>query len=143
MKRRRILLAAVILALLGGAGAVYYVYRAIAATHDAYAVEQVADMAIVYMETHDGAWPRNWEDLRTPYETCINRSSRPWTFEKLRARVDVDWEADPAQLATAPDTGAEPPFKVIWLRSGRQTHWRDHEPNRMILDYLRNRKPGR
>ncbi len=134
---------AVILALLGGAVAVYYGYRAIKATQDAYAVEWVAGMVIEYMETHDGAWPRNWEDLRTPYETCAQRAGGPWSFEKLRDRVDVDWGADPAQLATAPDIGAEPPFKVIWLRSGRQTHWESQEPNRMILDYLRSRKPAR
>ena len=143
MKRRRVLLAVVILALLSGAGAVYYASHAITAPQDAYAVEWVAGMVIEYMKTHNGAWPRNWEDLRTPYETCAQRSGRPWPFEHLRERVDVDWEADPAQLATAPDTGTEPPFKVIWLRSGRQTHWQDHEPNRMIFDYLRSRKPGR
>lgn len=141
--KRRLLLVDVVLALLGSAGAVYFACRAITAKHDAYAVEWVSGMVIEYMETHDGAWPRGWEDLRTPFETLAKGSSGPWTLENLRARVDVDWEADPAQLTTASDTGAEPPFKVIWLRSGRQTHFRDREPNRMILDYLRNRKAGR
>jgi hypothetical protein len=108
MKRRLILFAIVTVALVGGVGAVYYLRQAVAAKHDAYAVWWVADMVIEYMETHDGAWPQGWDDLREPYDTCVRRSGRPWTFEHLRDRVDVDWEADPARLMTAPDTGTEP-----------------------------------
>jgi hypothetical protein len=143
ISRRKVLFTAAALALLLGGGALYLVRRAAHDAQYAYAVWWVADMVIEYMETHDGAWPRGWDDLREPYETCVRRSGRPWSFEQLRDRVDVDWQADPAQLAATPDTGEDPPFRVIWSRNGRQSHWEGQEPNRKILDYLRNRKLGR
>ncbi len=143
MRRWRVLIAvtALVLALVGGAA--YFVRNTTAATGDAYAAWWVADMVIEYMETHDGAWPRSWDDLREPFETCTQRSGRPWTFEQLRDRVEVDWDADPNELATKPVEGSGPPFKVIWLRNGGSTHWKEHEPNRMVLDYLRSRKADR
>jgi hypothetical protein len=143
MRRRTILLAALALALSLGGGALYLARRTANAIGDAYAGWWVADMVIEHMETHDGAWPRGWDDLREPYETCVRRSGQPWTFEQLRSRVDVDWGADPVQLAASLGDGPGPPFRVIWLRSGGHNHWEGREPNRMIYDYLRGRKPGR
>jgi hypothetical protein len=143
MKRRRVFFTAVGLVLLISCGAVYLLRRTETTINDAYAVEWAADMVIEYMKSHDGAWPRSWDDLREPYKACAQRVGEPWTFEQLRDRVDVNWDVDPVRLANAPDIGAEPPFVVIWLRSGSGSHWEAHEPNRKILDYLRKRKHGR
>lgn len=30
-----------------------------------------------------------------------------------------------------------PPFRVIWLRNGKGTHYQGKEPNGMVLEYLR------
>jgi hypothetical protein len=144
MRKRRVLHTALVFIVSLGGGAAYYAYWKIdSTTRDAYAVWWVADMVIEYMETHNGEWPRGWDDLHEPYETCVRRSGRPWTFDQLRNRVDVDWAADPARLVVATDNGTGPPFQVVWLRSGRSTHWQSREPNRMILDYLHAQKPRR
>jgi hypothetical protein len=143
MRRPRVRLATTVLVLIAGGGAVYLVSRSDAAVRNAYAAWWVADMVIEYLETHGGAWPRGWDDLQEPYEECVRRSGRPWSFEDLRGRVEVDWGADPARLAVASGDATGPPFRVIWLRGGGQAHWEGHEPNRMVLDYLRGRTPGR
>lgn len=103
---------------------------------DCYAQEWVAGMVITHMKTHEGRWPRDWDDLREPYEIATRRSGRPWSFDELRSRVDVDFAADPSILAKAPLRTDEPPFHVIQLRNGKQHHWETTEPNSMIWRYL-------
>jgi hypothetical protein len=117
----------------------YSIYRHIdAVLRDSYAQWWVADMVIEHMERNDGNWPRSWDDFAEPYEICAGRSGRPWSFEELRNRVTVDFDADPARLASAAATQT-PPFHVIYLRSGKEHHWEGKEPNQMILDYLSER----
>ncbi len=89
------------------------------------------------MEANNGDWPRNWDDLRDDYKTCIARSGQPWTFDELSSRVDIDWDANPISLLPIAD-GADPELRVIWLRSGRDAYWQGREPNTMILDYLKS-----
>jgi hypothetical protein len=108
--------------------------------HNAYAVWWVAGMVCIYMDTHDGRWPKGWEDLRAPYESATLRSGAPWTFEELRNWVEVDWNADPAALRASEPLGDNPPFRVIWLRDGATSHWEGREPNRIIWEYLHQRK---
>ena len=104
---------------------------------NSYAVWWVADMVIEHQLANEGAWPRNWDDLRDDYQTCVKRSGQPWTFEELRSRVIVDWNADPSALAKSAKTTDHPEFRVIWLRDGTNAHWESHEPNHIIYDYLR------
>ena len=51
---------------------VYSVFASVRATMDSYAVWDAALVVIHHMETHDGAWPRNWQELEQPptYEDC-------------------------------------------------------------------------
>ncbi len=120
--------------------AAYMAYRTYDTATNAYAVWWVAEMVIEHMEASDGQWPSGWDDLADDYETCAKRSGRSWTFESLRGRVEVDWRADPNMLSRAKDNGQEKPFRVIWLRNGSDAHWAGREPNRMILEYLKEPK---
>ena len=79
--------------------------------------------------------PQEWEDLRKPYETCVLRSGRPWSFEELRDRVEVDWGADAKSRLTTNQT-----TRVIWLRDGTDAYWESHEPNRLVREYLKSGK---
>jgi hypothetical protein len=97
---------------------------------EALAVWQTADLVIAYMEKHDGAWPRSWEDLRGVANGAI---------DDLPELVEVDWSADVRQLVEAPRRIGEPPFRVIRLRSGRGHSIEGREPNQMIKDYLDRR----
>ena len=101
-----------------------------------YAVWWVADMCIEHMKANDGDWPRNWDDLRDDYQTCVARSGQPWTFDELSSRVEVDWDANPIGLLPLSDDSAVN-LRVIWLRNGSDSHWSGREPNTMILDYLK------
>jgi hypothetical protein len=47
----------------------------------------------------------------------------------LKQRVEIDWKAE------FKETG--PPFRVIWLRNGKSTHYSGNEPNDMVLEYLK------
>lgn len=88
------------------------------------------------MDANDGQWPRNWNDLRDDYQTCVARSGQPWTFDELSSRVDVDWDANPIELLPI-DDDSEIGLRVISLRSGSDAHWQGREPNTIILDYLK------
>ena len=136
MKLKIILVVLCVLLVAGG----YFLYRVYEGVPNAYAVWWVADMVIEHMEANGGRWPSGWDDLADDYETCTEKAGRPWTFEDLRSRVDVDWDADPNVLSQVKDSGQEKPFRVIWLKDGSDGYWVGREPNRIILDYLKKRK---
>ena len=119
----------------------------------AYAVWWTADLVIEYMESHQGTWPRNWEELRplTEPTSRVTESKEPDgrvivefrptpSVDELRHLVEVDWDADVDQLIAEGRQGKSPPFRVIYLRDGRTTHYEGREPNQMILDYLEARQ---
>jgi hypothetical protein len=62
-----------------------------------------------------------------------------WRLDELQRRVTVRFDANPAELAKASSVGNEPPFRVVYLRSGKRYCWSGHEPNAMILQYLTER----
>lgn len=109
---------------------------------NSYAVEWVANMVTEFMATHNDAWPAGWDDLREPYERLTERAGKSCTFDELRGRVDVDWNADPQILSHSQPIPTGPPFKVIWLRDGSATYWTGAEPNQIVLAYLRSRHDG-
>jgi hypothetical protein len=126
--------------------AAFFAYAVYQTTHvivpNAYAVWWTADLVIDHMERHDGAWPRSWEELRLTSEQAYKGTAstnldgtrivefRPReSIEELRQRVEIDWKADFKM------TG--PPFRVIWLRNGKSTHYSGKEPNEMILEHLK------
>jgi hypothetical protein len=107
---------------------------------DAYAQWWVAAMVISYMEWNEGSWPRDWEDLKVPYEISVGESGRVFSsLDELRTRVAIDFAADPAELSKVREAKGERPFRVIYLRNGKDHYWMGNEPNLMILQYLRER----
>lgn len=107
-----------------------------------YSQEWVAGMVIRYMESNEGRWPQNWDDLQKPYEVAVSQGGQPWSFEDLRRRVEVDFSANPAELSGTPLTNeGEAGFRVIRLRSGRRHHWEGGEPNLRIWKYLQEHSP--
>jgi len=139
-KRRfaRFVVASLVIVGLGLSYAGYHIYSLNEAMRNSYAEWWVADMVIEYLQANHDAWPRDWSELRQPYQNCVKRSGRPWAFEELQTRVDVDWQADPKQLAAAAKL-PEPTFRVIWLRDGTDASWERHKPDQMIYDYFRNK----
>jgi hypothetical protein len=101
-----------------------------------YALWWVADMVILHIQW-EGKWPKGWDDLAEPYDVYTSGMGSVEGFDDLRARVDVDFSADPKLLARAEPPGEGPPFRVITLRNGRRHHWSGREPNRMVWEFLR------
>ena len=99
----------------------------------------VADMVVQHLDANSNQWPRNWDDLRDDYQTCVtNARAQPWEFRELQSRVEIDWGANPDELLDQQTDGA-PNFRAIWLADGTRSSWGGREPNQIVLDYL-NRK---
>jgi hypothetical protein len=140
--KRLVLIVALLLVVAAGYGA-YLLHQVVTVVvPDAYAVDWVSAMVIEHMKTNDGQWPRSWDDLRGPYEKLAAPQGYPWSFEELKDRVAVDWDADPKVLKKVTPSGHGPPFRVIWLRDGSSTAWEGAEPNSCVLEYLRTDKDG-
>lgn len=135
--------------------AVVFVRAVLDVPRQAYAVWWTADLVVAYMESHEGAWPRGWEDLRplTEVATEVSETKEPdgnvivefrpkAGIQELQRYVEVDWSADPGELLRVPRREAGPPFRVIYLRNGRTTHYEGREPNQMILEYLEVKHRG-
>ncbi|MCW5557753.1 MAG: hypothetical protein KIT22_07970 [Verrucomicrobiae bacterium] len=146
----RLRLILIALAITGGAFIVWFANQVAQVSPNAYAVWWTADLVIEHMETHAGAWPRNWEELRLTSEiadrgTTSTNHGNPWiaefrpraSIEELQRRVEIVWQADPGQLVKSEFKPGEPPFQVIRLRNGKSHHYTGKEPNEMILDYLK------
>src|SRR4051794_15230597 len=101
-----------------------------------YAAWTVGDLLVEYMDTHDGKWPRNWEDLQAARESRLQKGGNVHTgFEKLRSMVKIDWNVDPDVLATAIATGDKFTVKVVTQLDGSrlEANWGpDTEPNQKI-----------
>ena len=130
-------LAATVLLISLLAAGVWIVRRTVGGVENAYAVWHVADWVIDHMEAHNGEWPRGWDDLEAVYRARAERDVRE-AIAHYREQVEVDFDADPKQLARAPfEPGQkEPPFRVIRHRRGPEWVYEGREPNEMIWYYL-------
>ncbi len=96
-------------------------------------------MVIEHLRTHLHAWPKNWDDLENDYEVVAKRTGLEPSFQQLKRRVGIVWDADVGALkATESGSSGEPPFHVIWALDGssEMEMWENREPNQMIWDYL-------
>lgn len=116
-------------------------YLANQTIRNAYAVWCVADMVIEHLKANEDRWPADWDDLRDDYETCTKRSGTPWTFDELRSRVVIDFEADVSELKEKSIGAEQPEFRVIWLSDGSDAHWSNREPNTKLLQYFNKTTP--
>lgn len=138
MKRWKIVLLCVALAIVGVVIYGGFLVHRILHTDlpNAYAVEWVAELVVQHMDANDGAWPRDWDELRDDYQTLTEDLGSTWSFEELQSRVAIDWQADPATLIDQASATVDVPFNVIWLQDGSSDHWVGREPNQVVLDYL-------
>ena len=100
----------------------------------------VADMVVLHLDANNNEWPKNWDDLRDDFQTCVtNARGQPWEFQELRSRVEIDWDANPNDLI-GQQTGGAPTFRAIWLTDGTRSSWGGREPNQIVLDYLNSKQ---
>lgn len=119
----------------------WFIHCTLETVQDCYAEWDAAHAIIYYMETHNNAWPKNWAEVETSYAGMPFRYlPEPSGFETTRRKVDVNFGAMPSELAKHRPKGDEVPFKVIWLRNGKQHWWAGAEPNTLVLKYLQEHK---
>ena len=113
---------------------------------EAYAAWDCATLAIEFMDTHDGAWPRSWDELFSSVQTMTNGSRvlRGHSGENIRQISEltrVVWDADRQGLLRVndDDTGLRVPVITRPDGSAFKTVWAAAEPNAMIWDYLKTR----
>jgi hypothetical protein len=103
---------------------------------DAYALWGAAEMVIDYMKTHEGSWPRDWNDLR-PQFNANNGRVGGWTFSRFEDRIAIDFNADPNQLCQESVESPRATFRVIWATHDSGVRIGD-DPNQKLCDYFRN-----
>ncbi|QNN22392.1 hypothetical protein HED60_08930 [Planctomycetales bacterium ZRK34] len=142
MARRQIIIVTIVASAVLVAGSGVYLYRQISQLiNNAYAKWHVAALVIDHMKVNNDAWPTGWDDLRDDFDRRVTQSGQSWSFDTLRERVVIDWTVDPEKLAHVEVIDDQQPFNVIRARHGIDSSWEGAEPNRMILDYLRQRSP--
>ncbi len=102
-----------------------------------YGSASAAPLVIEHMRTHDGRWPRNWDEL---HQTYLVMERKPWSpWEDLHDRTEIDFEVDPAKLAKMKSDGQGAPFCVIWARRKKVDHYPGTiDPNQQVFEYLRS-----
>lgn len=127
-----------------GASWGYQVYHlAYVLIPNSYAAWSTGDLIVEYIDTHEGKWPRSWDDLRIA-EQSLERRGQPvyYDFQKLPQMIEVDWNANPVVLAKLQARSNEVPFEVVTKLDGSRVDARwgeDTEPNRKIYAYLKKR----
>lgn len=135
--RFRSIVAVAFIVLVGAAFAAFMTFRHIdEVVRDSYAQWWVAGIVNTYMDLNGGNWPTGWDDLEEPYEIHVARAGRPWTFEDLRSRVDIDFTAKPEELAKTVLKDGKASFRVVYLRNGKQHHYEGTEANFLIWEHL-------
>lgn len=129
-------------------GGFLFMRAALERSNDAYAVQHTAELVVEYLKRHTNQWPSSWSGLRTAqigdqeYFRKFEKETGGYSafLDDLERRVDVDFTVKTPQLVAAIQSRSVPPFRVIWLRSGRNTHWSGLEPNELVAEYIRGIK---
>lgn len=113
-------------------------FEQLARVRDSHAAIGIAAMINTYMDANEGRWPASWDDLRPFYKiNGIVTGTDYCTFEEIRESWDVDFEADPAELARVEHTPGVAPFHAITQRHARPMSHPEWEPNVRVYHHLR------
>lgn len=142
---KRVLLAVAALALVTILFIGYSIFRVVQVViPHSYAAWETGDLMLAYLETHDGRWPRGWEDLREA-DAILRQRGRPiyCAFDQLPGIVKIDWSVDPEALARLAVSNTNFRLKVVTQTNGSrlEANWgQDTEPNAKIRRYLVERR---
>ena len=116
---------------------VYFMLPLGSGIDDGYALWGAGEMVIDYMKTHNGEWPRSWEDLR-PQFNINNGRVGGWSFSHFQNRIAIDFNADIDQLYQKSIESPRRTFRVIWARHDSGVRVGD-DPNQILCDYFRQK----
>ncbi|HEY0984192.1 hypothetical protein [Schlesneria sp.] len=102
---------------------------------DEFAQWGAADMVTLYMDNHNGEWPRSWDDLREFYDDGRSRIGG-WSFEKYQSRVFIDFAVTAKELQELSFRPGPVGFNVIHAR----LTYTVYNPNETIRQYFQEKK---
>lgn len=108
---------------------------------DAYAQWGAADLVIIYMDDHDGAWPKSWDALE-PYFDKYGCHVSGWSYETFQKHIWIDFTADSTQLKRKAMSANSPIFNVIGSTRFYSPHFGVDGPNGMIHRYFNPDSPN-
>lgn len=134
------LLACVVLFAIAFAG-VRFAQKVLDVPNDAYAMWAAGDVLIDYISANQSTWPDSWETLSEFHNSSGAKSTMVGRFAEMRSRIHIDFTFDPKSvMSTVRPNEIVPPFRVVTLKDGGDTHWSGMEPNQRIFDYLKQLK---
>lgn len=109
--------------------------------NDAYAMWAAGDVLIDYMSANQSTWPDSWETLSEFHDSYGAKSTMVGPFAEMRSRIHIDFTFDPKSvMSTVKPNDNVPPFRVVALKDGGDTHWSGMEPNQRIFEHLKMMK---
>lgn len=138
------LLGSVVLFAIAFAG-LRFAQKVLEVPNDAYAMWAAGDVLIDHMSANQSTWPDSWETLSEFHDSSGAKSTMVGPFAEMRSRIHIDFTFDPKSvMSTVKPNDNVPPFRVVTLKDGGDTHWSGMEPNQRIFDYLKQlRKTSR
>ncbi len=137
LKSRKLILTTILIVVVGMVSVSVYMFMTSDPINDAYALLGASEMLISYMESHQGAWPRTWDELLPQFKQNNGRVAG-WSFERFQSRVAVDFDSDPEKLRQASLSSPVATFEVI-----RPKHLLAAQmgsgPNQVLCDYFRQK----
>jgi hypothetical protein len=122
-----------------GAGKYLYSYYVLGPVKDSHTAVQLSAMICAYLDANSCRWPKRWEDLREFFPAGgLVGGKDPVTFSDVRSCWNVDFGADPIQLAQQRPRTDGPPFRVIWQRCRRRLAYPHLDPNLRVFWRLRS-----
>ena len=103
----------------------------IEASRSTYAARLVAQMCVHHMAANNDSWPSNWRDLEDDFGPCLTRSGQSWSFDNLKERVGIDWDADLRDLSSKPDSN-----NIIWVAADPSFSFHGTNPTAIVRRYL-------
>lgn len=105
---------------------------------NAYAGTWASSMVIEYSKANPGKIPTSWDDLRTAFDTLTVRSGRPFGFDDIKHRINIDWAILDLKLSGTSTEGLVFSMKG----SGHSNGWLSrHDPNQLLDEFLSNARP--
>ena len=146
MKRRHVLLTIGTVAAIVVGWFVYDFYVQWRALPYQYAAWDTANLIVEHLDTHDGQWPKSWDDLIAAADTLPRDGRRLYFvdgeinhFEDLPKLVAVDWNADPETIAQVEREDVSEAVRVVTRADGGDIRVMFADPNGIIWGYLRER----
>ncbi len=106
-------------------------------TANMYAAMRVGLVIVDYLDTHNGKWPKSWNDLRPFFATRFGNNFDD-LVDDIKDRVNVDWMPNLQHLQ---QRTPENPLVIVRCYSGNQSGpTKATNANRIIAEYYQRKK---